>query len=154
MKRDLKLSVMICLLLLAGCFRASDKEIGAQLIKLAPARDAQWAAVATATRAPPAPFIAKIEFVAKAEFQGKSVDEALTLLPKSYPYSFVFFADERALTDEGFPCLCVDLLDEKKPRFRVDAKHIASVENNLTLANMDFSEFANAAKAQGVFRGL
>ena len=154
MKNVLKSSLACCLVLLAGCFRGSDQEIGAQLIKIATARDVQWAAVVAATQSPALPFLAKIEFVAKPEFAGKTVDEALALLPKDYPYSFVFLADERALEEEGFPCYCVDLLDERRPRIRVDAKHLASVENNLTMANMDFAEFAEAAKAKGVFRGL
>ncbi|HLP24856.1 MAG TPA: hypothetical protein VK477_04215 [Acidobacteriota bacterium] len=145
---------LIAGLSLAGCFRASDVEIGAQLIKTAPAHDAEWSAAITATKTPPLPFVTKVEFVADPKFSGKTVDEALAALPKDYPFSFVFIADERALTDEGYPCYCVDLTSDGRPRFRVTARHIASVENNLSLANMDFSEFMDAAKPLGVFRGF
>lgn len=139
---------------LASCFRTRNEEVGAQLIKITAAHDAEWRAAIAAAKNPPGPFITKIEFVAAPKFAGKTVDEALAALPKDYPFPFVFIADEHALTEEGFPCYCIDLIQPEKPRFRVTARSIASVENNLSLANMDFSEFADAAKPSGVFRGL
>lgn len=137
-----------------GCIRSNDSEIGAQLIKIAPAQDAEWNAAVAAANNPPPPFLAKNEFVTEAKFYGKTVDEVLAALPKDYAFSLVFIADERALTDEGFPCYCIDLINEGKPRFRVTARNLAAVENNLSLANMEFSEFQDAAKASGVFRGF
>jgi hypothetical protein len=103
---------------------------------------------------PSSPFSAKLEFVTSLQFEGKGLDEALAALPKEYPYSFVFVADDQALDADGFPFYCIDLLDERRSRFRVDARHVASVANNLSLANMDFEEFSQAAKKQGVFRGF
>ena len=38
--------------------------------------------------------------------------------------------------------------------FRVAPAYMWSVENNLSLANMDFSEFADHVDAGGVFRGF
>jgi hypothetical protein len=153
--KGLRSLLLICgLVALAGCSRSPDPVIGAQLIKTAPALDARWEAAVAVTRSPPPPFLAQIEFVARPEFAGKTVDEVLALLPKDYPYTFVFIADERALTEPGFPCYCVDLKDEQRPRFRLEARQIASVENNLTLANMIFAEFAVTAKETGVFRGF
>ena len=100
------------------------------------------------------PFKAKLEFVASPQFEGKAVEETLAVLPKNYPYSFVFVADEQTLDTAGFPFICIDLLDERRAKFRVDASHIASVANNLSLANMDFTEFVEASKKHGVFRGF
>ena len=96
----------------------------------------------------------QIEFVDRPEFRGKNVDEALAALPTDYPYGFVFLADELALNEPGHPCVVVDLSDRERPRFRAEAKTLASIENNLTLANMEFSEFALEAKTTGVFRGF
>ena len=47
-------------------------------------------------------------------------------------------------------------LDASAPEqtFRVIPSELWSVENNLSLANMDFEEFAGAAGAEGVFLGF
>lgn len=141
-------------LLIAGCGQPRAPEIGAQLIRLGSAADDRWALTVRAAQMPPEPFIVQIEFVDRPDFRGKSVDEALAALPADYPYGFVFLADERALTEPGHPCVVVDLSDKDRPRFRAEASTLASIENNLTLANMEFSEFALEAKTTGVFRGF
>jgi hypothetical protein len=38
--------------------------------------------------------------------------------------------------------------------FRATPATIQSIENNLTIANMDFEDFANAVDSGGVFRGF
>jgi len=50
--------------------------------------------------------------------------------------------------------MVMDLSTERGRAFRVIPSEIEGVENNLSLANMDFEEFANAADPDGVFRGF
>jgi hypothetical protein len=52
------------------------------------------------------------------------------------------------------PLLVIDLLEEPTREIRVIASEFWSIENNLSLANMDFDEFASAAREDGVFRGF
>ena len=54
-----------------------------------------------------------------------------------------------------YPILVVNLnkRDDSGP-FRSVPREIASLEANLSLANMDFYEFAESAGADGVFRGF
>jgi hypothetical protein len=74
---------------------------------------------------------------------------------------YVFLADSAtfgALTDpapgEDPTLLALDLADEPGRTFRVTLPHYAEVSANLSLANMDFADFADAADPTGVFRGF
>ncbi|MGC4071597.1 MAG: hypothetical protein QM760_03635 [Nibricoccus sp.] len=155
MKTLFPITLLITFLGLTGCSpRNSGPEIEAQVIKATLLRVESWSDAVAAAKNPPSPFVAKLEFIVSPQYEGKSIDEIIALLPKDYPYTVVFLADERALEEKEFPFWCIDLLDEKKPRFRVEARQMASVANNLELANMDFIEFAEAAKKTGVFRGF
>ena len=48
----------------------------------------------------------------------------------------------------------MDLLGEPGRTFRVIPSEIWGVENNLSIANMGFEEFADAVDSDGVFRGF
>ena len=69
--------------------------------------------------------------------------------------SHVFLADATSMTNPSSPLLlAVDLIDEPGRTFRVPARNFYDVSINLSIANMDFSDFANAADNSGIFRGL
>jgi hypothetical protein len=67
---------------------------------------------------------------------------------------FILVADRLALTSPEHPVLVVDVAREPGRTFRVVPSAAWSVENNLSLANMDFEEFADAVDEGGVFRGF
>jgi hypothetical protein len=48
----------------------------------------------------------------------------------------------------------VDLFEEPGRAFRLIPSEMWAVENNLSIANMDFAEFADAVDADDVFRGF
>jgi hypothetical protein len=57
------------------------------------------------------------------------------------------------------PLLAVRRPDEEEPddgydELRVIAEELWEVENNISLANMDWEEFVDAAEDDGVFRGF
>jgi hypothetical protein len=58
------------------------------------------------------------------------------------------------MTDHERPVLVVDLSQEPGRTFRVIPGQMWGVENNLSLANMEFSEFADNVDPDGVFRGF
>ena len=78
--------------------------------------------------------------------------EIVKLAKKNHP--FVLVADERAITDREHAVLVIDLEDKPGRTFRVIPREAWSVENNLSIANMDFSEFVAACGKDGVFRGF
>ena len=117
-----------------------------------------WEAICELIRAPvPAPaatFYANVEFLEEDEFRDLSKEDLLPRVPASYRLSFVFVVDREAAGNPEFPILVVDLRREPGRGFRAIPSTIQSIENNLSIANMDFFEFANAVDADGVFRGF
>ncbi|WP_133912359.1 DUF6924 domain-containing protein [Streptomyces sp. NBC_00582] len=66
----------------------------------------------------------------------------------------VFLADAKALADgpERF-LLAVDLYDEPGRTVRVPPAWFPDLSANLSIANLDFADFADCADATGTFRG-
>lgn len=125
--------------------------MGAQLVKAASSNEHDWNNIVAKVQSPSAPFASNIEFVRK---EGKSVAEILSALPAEYPYLVIFIADETTFKSPDKSCLVIDLIDANRPRFRALPKTLAEIENNLSIANMDFSEFASKAQETGVFKGF
>jgi hypothetical protein len=73
---------------------------------------------------------------------------------REYAHTFLFVADCVALSDREQPILAVDLHHEPGRAFRVIPSAAWGIENNLSIANMDFFEFADSADPDGVFRGF
>ncbi|MFB6510884.1 DUF6924 domain-containing protein [Streptomyces virginiae] len=67
---------------------------------------------------------------------------------------YLFLADAATMEDPGHPLLAVDLSDEPGRTFRVPTRWFPDISANLSIANMDFAEFADAADGSGTFRGF
>ncbi|WP_051808981.1 DUF6924 domain-containing protein [Streptomyces sp. NRRL S-378] len=66
----------------------------------------------------------------------------------------VFLSDAATMKDPGHPLLAVDLADEPGRTFRVPVQWFPEISANLSIANMDFAEFADAADGSGTYRGF
>ena len=66
----------------------------------------------------------------------------------------VFLADATTMSDPSYPLLAVDLADEPGRMFRLPAQWFPDVSANLSIANMDFADFADATDEAGNFRGF
>ncbi|MEV0976671.1 hypothetical protein [Streptomyces sp. NPDC049915] len=66
----------------------------------------------------------------------------------------VFLADATTLTDPELPLLAVDLYDEPGRTFRVPVRWYPELAANLSIANLDFADYADAADPSGTFRGF
>ncbi|WP_234439515.1 MULTISPECIES: DUF6924 domain-containing protein [Streptomyces] len=66
----------------------------------------------------------------------------------------VFLADATTLNDPDHPLLVIDLSNEPGETFRVPARWFPDVSANLSIANMDFVEFADATDESRTFRGF
>lgn len=66
----------------------------------------------------------------------------------------VFLADAITMADPARPLLGLDLPDEPGRTFRVPAQWFPHVSANLSIANMDFADFADAADDSGTFSRL
>ena len=99
-------------------------------------------------------FSAQLECVSDNRFEGVTGDDVARQSANSGDRSFCFLADQQTLTNPEHPVLVVDLTEEPGRTFRVIPREMWSVENNLSLGNMDFREFAASADPDGVFRGF
>ena len=116
--------------------------------------DAAWARLCSEIDAPVGEFRAYVSFVSEPEYDGLSISEVTSLGQRNPNRGFLFIVDRTSLTDAEHPILVLDLMDEPGRAFRVVPSEMWGGENNLSIANMDFVEFADSADADGVFRGF
>ncbi|MFN5104067.1 MAG: DUF6924 domain-containing protein [Planctomycetota bacterium] len=116
-------------------------------------------------------FTANVRFVEDPSFANMACHDIVRSLPADYPGYLVFVVDtqsnqghEHSLLVVGFSPQGDDPKDfERKPNqtpsediksFRAIPSTIQSIENNLSIANMDFEDFRNAVQQDGIFRGF
>lgn len=114
-----------------------------------------WSEICAAIQKPSGElgFTANVDFVSDREFEGLTAERLPSALPEDSQRTFAFIIDHTALSQPDHPILVLDLFEEHGRTFRVIPSEMWGVENNLSIANMDFSEFADAAGTDGVFRG-
>ena len=116
-------------------------------------------------------FYAYVRYISDEKYAGMDCTELVRSLPDDYPDFFCFVVDSTTLTDEEHPILVVgfspisgELEDyQRSPEqtlltdiqtFRAIPSAIQSIQNNLSIANLDFEDFANSVDDDGVFRGF
>ncbi|ETD30960.1 hypothetical protein W823_21700 [Williamsia sp. D3] len=119
-----------------------------------------WHKVANAALAPDPvdAFTADLTLVEDPTLDGITVETLLQAMGEPPPF-YVFLADHRTLTDPEHPILAIDISGSHYPQehgrtVRVTPAAMASIENNLALANMDFADFADNADEDGIYRGV
>lgn len=99
-------------------------------------------------------FRANVEFLADAQYAGISKKQLLELIPKDYNHPFIILVDQIAIALPDHPLLIVDLCEGSGREFRAIPSEIQGIENSLSIANMDFQEFAEAVNEDNIFRGF
>lgn len=112
-----------------------------------------WESLCVAIREPVGEFRAYVECISDREYEGLKAEDLSSIIGDGNA-TFAFIVDGIALSDPDHPILVVDLERNSGRTFRVIPSEMWSVENNLSLGNMDFGEFANAVDEGGVFRGF
>jgi len=115
--------------------------------------DDAWEALVAAVRAPVPDggsyeneedaefFHAYVDVLDDPRYAGATMEQLLSLVPPDYSHSFLMVADRTALGDPRFPLLVVDLHETPGLSFRAAPAAIQAIENNLSISNMDFSDF-------------
>jgi hypothetical protein len=115
------------------------------------ADDAAWDALCAAFDEDHATFVSDPRFADVSipalmhEDNAADEDEQLTCL---------FLADATALADPEHRLLALDLYDEPGRTFRVPPAWFPDISANLSIANVDFEDFADCVDATGTFRGF
>jgi hypothetical protein len=101
-------------------------------------------------------FLANVHIIDDPAYRDLTTEQLLPLVPDE-GFKFLIVADKTAQTAPEMPLLVVlkdDDEEEEGGELRVIAEELWSIENNISLANMDWEEFVHAADDDGVFRGF
>lgn len=103
-------------------------------------------------------FAAVLTCIDNREYDGLTIPALLDAIGDR-PVFYVFIADHTTITDPEHPILAVDTGPEETGHvrgstFRVIPTCMWMVENNLSLANVDFDEFARDVGPDGIYRGF
>lgn len=133
--------------------RSLDAAAGSLLIRTDFSDDDAWARLLVDAARPSSPdgFTASFVPIDDRAYEGLQAEELARLDGDAF---FVFAADERSMHGSERTLLVVDRLHDRGRWFRLTLEQAWAVENNLSLFNMDFFEFADAADEDGVFRGF
>jgi FKBP-type peptidyl-prolyl cis-trans isomerase 2 len=99
-------------------------------------------------------FSANVRFIDEKQYNGLTGQELLQRIPGLNEYSCVFVADTTTMSTLEHHLLVLDPSNPEGKTFRVIPSEAWGVENNLSIANMDYSEFADSADPDCVYRGF
>ena len=120
--------------------------------------DAAWVSLCEAVQQPnDEGFQARVVCISDVAYDALALDDLIVPPPKGDPcghHAVAFIADARTFADAEQPILVVNLQEKPERTFRVIPCEMWSVENNLSIANMDYNDFADSAGVDGVFRGF
>lgn len=123
------------------------------LIRTNFADDAAWRELLEAIAIPSDDgFLANVNALSQKDFEGVPAEQVGRLAANTN-HAVLFIADKVTMTHPERPVLCLDVFAPERT-FRVVPSALWSAENNLSLANMDFEDFADAVGGDGIFRGF
>jgi hypothetical protein len=99
-------------------------------------------------------FSANVRFIDDMQYSELTGQELLQRISRLNDYGCIFVADATAMSTTEHHLLVLDPSNPTGKTFRVIPSEAWGVENNLSIANMDYSEFADSADPDGVFRGF
>ena len=116
--------------------------------------DAAWLRVVqAAAQLSPEGFRAYFDIVDDSSFENADPVRLARMAGDYNRHALIFVADTATMRSPEMPLLCVET-EPPGTSFRVVPGCLNTVENNLSIANMDFCEFADAVDPDGVFRGF
>jgi len=114
---------------------------------------AAWDSIRRVIAEPVDGFYAYVQYVDDVEYDGLTREQLLDLF-REYNQSYAMVVDDVTVSSAEYPILVVDLFENPGAEFRAIPSMIQSIENNLSIANMDFVDFADSADEDGVLRGF
>lgn len=131
--------------------RSLDADAGSLLIWTDFSDDQAWARLLVDAQRPSSPdgFTASFVPISDEAYEGLRAEELASLDGDAF---FLYAADRLSMHGPERTLLVVDRLHDRGRWFRVTLEEAWAVENNLSLFNMDFFEFADAVDDDGVYR--
>jgi hypothetical protein len=95
-----------------------------------------------------------LHLIDEREYENATCDQIVELVPLESDHSFLFIVDKTSINHSAHPLLVVDLCFERGRNFRAVPSEVYGIQSNLSLANMDWDEFADNVDDDGIFRGF
>jgi hypothetical protein len=95
-----------------------------------------------------------VDLIDDPDFAGVTAKQLRSHLPEDSSHTFAAIIDQTTLTHPEHPMLVVDLQDKPGRSFRAALAAFGMINSNLSIANMDFEDFASAVDKDGIFRGF
>lgn len=114
----------------------------------------KWDKICEAITQPNGLWQAHVEFIDDPHYYKLTIKQVLEATEKKYQHNLIILADHHTMTTPDFLLLVVDLWDEPGRAFYTPPDQIPAIENNLSIRNMDFHQFADNVEEDGVFRGF
>jgi hypothetical protein len=115
-----------------------------------------WDALCEAVETPSEDdFLAYVEYIddpANSDLTPEQILERYSDPRKRPP--LIIVADKLAMGTPEMPLLAIDVREEWGRQLRVIVTELWSIENNISISNMWFTEFVAGADPDGVFRGF
>lgn len=113
-----------------------------------------WEEICRMIQKPVDDFYAYVELLDDPDYEGITVSDLLSLIPKNYNHNFIILVDRVAISEDNHPLLVIDLSEGSNKSFRAIPSTVQSIENNLSIGNMCFEEFASSLDERRIFRGF
>lgn len=99
-------------------------------------------------------FLAYVIFESNQVYADYSIEQIVAASEANYDHQFIFIVDKITLSTSEYAILCLGLKDNLGMQFRTIPSEMWGIENNLSISNMDFEDFAESIDADGIFRGF
>ncbi len=113
-----------------------------------------WKSVCDEIQKPVGEFKAYVNFIDDPQYENLNLEKIHSLISPDSNHTTIFIIDSTTIKNPEHPVLVVDLDEQLGQPFRVIPSEMWSVENNLSIANMGFDEFAESVDKDGIFRGF
>jgi hypothetical protein len=94
-----------------------------------------------------------VNIIDDPQYADRTTEEVLDLVAKRTVNACLFIVDRHTITNPDHPILVVDLPYQPGRTFRTIPSEVWAIASNLSIANMDWEDFANLVNSDGVFRG-
>lgn len=94
-----------------------------------------------------------VDIIDDPQYAGATTEQLLELVPPNTNRSCMYIVDRITISNPDHPVLVVDL-QQRGRSFRAIPEEIQPIDNNLSIANMSWEEFADNVQQDGVFRGF
>lgn len=129
-------------------------EEGGYLIRTDFSDDAAWRSTLAAVLARYGIFQGTFHVVDDPVYENATTREVVDRLGRDFEQYFLFVVDRETLSHPERPVLVIDLGERSLNEFRAVPSEVGAIQINLSLANMDFEDFAGSVDADGIFRGF